>query len=261
MTKILLTIIGCATLCSCASGYTQIYQVNTVSPVIKKNSTYVFDNDTIQVTYDLWADGGKMDFTLTNKSEKPIYIDWKRSSFVFNERKSDYYIDKTTTRTTESGASITLPLYVYSGTGRASGFGSASTSVSNEVMVKDERVTFIPPHSTISRRTYRLMTGYAKMKSLNDTSIDGKSAKVMNYPNGTSPYRWRNFLTYSFTEDCKQEYYVDNAFYVDKVIAMKWSHFHGKPLSAIAEERTVWEYPYASPTTFFSTQMPRQEIK
>src|ERR1700730_10311196 len=77
--------------------YVQFYETKTTSPMKVENNCYTFENDTIKIVYSFWANHGTLSYTVYNKLDVPIYIDWKKSSYVKNGEKLDYWKDRTTT--------------------------------------------------------------------------------------------------------------------------------------------------------------------
>src|SRR5437868_5733707 len=103
-----------------------------------KNSVFVFENDTIKITYHFWADNGIMNFNIYNKINEPIYFDWKNSAFIPNDQMVSYWQDITNT----VGSSSTSSSWLY---------GSAlSSSRGQSKSVHQERIGVIPPHSLIT---------------------------------------------------------------------------------------------------------------
>lgn len=170
---------------------------------LNERNQYVFENDTLKITYDLWAEKGQLSFHIYNKLNVPVYIDWKRSSFVQNSEKLSYWIDKSVSK------GITLYRYNWAR-------GSARTM---ETTTKMERITFIAPQSNIDRNSFVLLINQISMpKDSKIENLEGKKAKYLLFSQERSPLIFRNFLTFSFTEDGGNSFYVDNGFYVDKVL-------------------------------------------
>lgn len=94
----------------------------------------VSENEDLRIDYDFWGEHGVMYFTIYNKSKKPVYIDWKKSVFIHNHWKNDYWIEKTTSE------SFTIPM------------GDQKNRTFRNVMssVVAERVTFLPPDCYIA---------------------------------------------------------------------------------------------------------------
>jgi hypothetical protein len=85
MSKLLSFIIGIILLSSC-SKYIQVFETSSTNTV-SENENWVFETDTVKVTYEFWMNKGVMAFTVFNKLDIPIYIDWKNSSFIYNSEK------------------------------------------------------------------------------------------------------------------------------------------------------------------------------
>ncbi len=161
-------------------------QVFYVKSNIKEVDTaYVFENDTLKITYDLWDNGGKMRFTVYNKLSVPLFIDWKNSAFIKDGLPNPYWIDKTDTKTSSSG-------YYYKG---FAGGNSAGT------MVHDDRVTFVPPHSNIIKRYKGNPKDYRH-------ELD----KLKEF---------RNYIAYSTNEDTHGETFADSDFQLTEVKIIK----------------------------------------
>lgn len=71
---------------SCAKRYIQVFDTGTMNTKLS-DSTWVFENDSVKITYDFWKVKGVMSFDVFNKLDNPIYIDWKSSSFIYNGNK------------------------------------------------------------------------------------------------------------------------------------------------------------------------------
>jgi len=205
---------------SCKTSYIQL--IDTGSTNTKKEKEYfVFENDSLKISYNFWARNGLMAFTVYNKLNKPLYIDWKKSSYIDNSVKLNYWVDGEITKTKEYYGSY----YYY---GQIAGTASSTT-------MSVERITFIPPKSKYPRsQFYILPNNYVKM----NPDADFKQVPLNNKPPKTtkvyerfyekyySPLVFRNFLTFSYSEDFKNEFYVDNEFYISKINEMDSKHFY-----------------------------------
>jgi len=179
---------------------------------VEKNK-YVYENDTIKLIYDFWAEDGVMGFEIENKLDIPIYIDWKKSSFISSKNKFDYYLDRETTNS--KSISAYRPFLFHTTIGNSEG-----TSVS----IKEERITFIPPHAVSAQAKYKIcskeyiiMRGIKK-SYLGDTKI---KEKIRNFTSENAIISFRNFITYSTKENFEYEKYISNGFYVKYVIETK----------------------------------------
>jgi len=238
------------------------------------NNNGICENSDIKVSYDFWSEDGVTYFSIFNEADKPMYVDWKRSVFIYNDWKNDYWIEKTTTQN----------FLVPSGTGKNVSYTQRLSTV------WAERYTFIPPHTYVSvPMTYVIMNNGLQVST--ETTSNGKStvtysqslkidkslktsipkttgkgsvkAYVKNYTQETSTNRFRNFLTYAFDEKFVTEKFIENDFYVSKVTEMSTKNFNGKfskvNLKAKVGSKTakakvrVYESPYRNNTSFYNT--------
>jgi hypothetical protein len=164
--------------------------MQTQSIGIPRTTGYVFENDSIRIVYDFWSMQGQMSFELWNKLNVPIFIDWKNSAFIKNGEKFDYYIDRTVTNSKESG------YYAY----------GVATKKGQNVSIRDERVTSVPPKTKITVNKYKIM------------DLPDIPGNLLNktYNNITSILTFRNYMAYSLSESLENTTYIDNAFYLTK---------------------------------------------
>jgi len=240
--------------------YVQVFKTKS-STGLKSDDGYVFENDSVKIEYNFWAEHGVLYFTVFNKLNTPLYIDWKKSSFIRDDQKLDYYTDVERTNSSTEYSSL-IYSYAYWGINE----GVANTA---SVKTKPERITFIAPHSEIKKNQFYLLnaTGVAlrndvKVAQVKNTKDTSKTAtvfyKIYKEPK-ESMLVFRNFLTFSTTEDFKTEFYVDNGFYLSKLTEMKTGQFQGKvSRTRDAQNNYVgdYEYPYENGCAFFITNIP-----
>jgi len=243
MKRSILSLAAVIMLSSCKSSF-QVYHAAPASTgIVQEDNAYVYDNGTIRVVYDFWARQGVMSYVVYNTSKKPIYIDWKRSSFIQDKEKKNYYIDASTSSFTAVSA------------GHHSGSASGSVSVGAGSEVRAERVSFLPPGSFIEKKFYKLIPGNLLIPKdmMSDTLIGRKAAKIAHLEKNDGTLVFRNFITYSTTEEFKEEQYVDNEFYIDNVLTAhngtvqhdKDGHYH---------------YPGEGPQNFYMNNLTPQQI-
>lgn len=226
---ILFTVILLGTF-SCTS-WVQVMDTETVSISVDKlpeqGYSYAFQNDSIAIVYTLWAKKGVLAFSIYNKLDIPIYIDWKKSSYISKGDKLNYWTDEKTV----NGTSITTG-YAYSG-GSLFVPNIFGTTVTNQRITTPERITFIPPKSTYYRSDFLITPkNWYDVNKLEKTTIPSPSkpgenieAKVVNLTFEESPFKFRNFLTWSTKESFDNEYYVNHEFFVSKVTMVKSKDF------------------------------------
>ena len=97
-----------------------------------------------------------------------------------------------------------------------------------------ERITFIPPASNYYRSQFYIFPRtYIKLNRLadytevprNDNPYRKTKVYSHSYSKESSPLLFRNFLTFSFSEDFNTEFYVDNEFYISEIKEMVRGHF------------------------------------
>jgi len=251
-----------ASLASC-SKKTIIFETQSAnhSISIDRNEYYVFENDSLRMVYTFWANRGSMAFSIYNKLEVPLYINWKRSSLILNAQKTDYWADETVvsfkkaTKKTETVDfyDFNSPLY------QLMSLTSSTTSASyiQQNSIKPEKVTFIAPKSYIFKEKDGLTSiklpsndfGWRKEK------FDPKSGKKIkgesvSFAENSTPIVFRNFLSISTNEEFTRESYIDHTFYVNKVIRVKsksaWSTYYDKRL-----KRTLTVNIFYRPISFY----------
>jgi len=210
----------------------QICEITPSTNEVKSEKFYYYENDTVKIKYSFWGEsGGVIAFSFTNKLNIPLYIDWKKCSFVKNGAKFNYWEDVRILKST----------WFYIGTFDLSNYTELQTA--KTVSSKPERITFLAPKSTIIRVWDKMQTSQASgiSKKGCDLAVNGssktKKAKCQEYNSTNSFLTFRNFMTISTSEKFEKESYIDNEFYVSKIYQMESNSFE-----------PFW---YRKPTSFF----------
>jgi hypothetical protein len=222
MKNIIALLLSTILLISCKQ-YTQLYETKPISKMSIEKDSYVFENDTVKIVFSFWDKRGALKYTFYNKLNIPIYIDWKKSSFIKNGQKLDYWQDQSTTTSLEYYKSE----YFYGASyGKKSG---------KSTTVKPEKIIFVAPKSSISKSSFYLTSPLGiELKKAKESkaivpNLGGKdnpiSVKTAEFTEGNSPLIFRNFITISTTDDFKHESYIDNGFYISKVYQMNSRDF------------------------------------
>jgi hypothetical protein len=271
--------------CSNVSNVIQVFDVASSSCNTDSDCLY-YENDTLRIVYMFWGEGGTMGIYIHNKSELPLYIDWKKCSFIVGEFKNDYWseeiISSSNTTTTTIGlaqqkgsASASywfenfVPQIV---SGNSSQSGSSNSNWHQQTfhsfvsrITKPERITFIPPHATICQSAYNLMTTQINIDPiaiLSDMTVrvmdrDDRPATVniklrsVDFNTKNTPLNFRSYLTYSYDEQFRTEAYIDNSFYISKVIQLSRRAFKAQPV--VVPSGYSKENMWSSPTRFYIT--------
>jgi hypothetical protein len=224
--KLLTSLLALTILTSCGS-YVQVFETKTENTKIE-NDHYVYENDSIRITYDFWQDKGLLSFAIFNKLNKPVYVDWKKSSYINNGIKRNFWEDTESTKTIGKayGSSSRLTKSTLSFTN--------SVNVSSSETVKPEKITFIPPKSNYIRSQFFILPiPFLKVKNYpgkGEMLRIGSDSKSFTYQEkvfskNETPLLFRNFLSLSYSENFEKEFYVDNEFFISKVIKVEKTQF------------------------------------
>lgn len=189
---------------------------------------YVFENDSLIVSYSFWDEKGVIAFRVQNKTAKPLYIDWKKSSFVADQDNLSYWEDSeyraTKTRSKSTGYSFSPkgnPFFADDVRFGASTHSSSSTTT----ISRPERITSLAPSGGVFKAEYYITPEYNlslyNYKPIEYPSIikRGKTTtlQVSEFDLNSSPIIFKNFLVFSFNNDFKDEFYLDHSFFVSKI--------------------------------------------
>lgn len=251
---LLALIIGCR-------SYVQVFDTKGSIPY-DGEGFYVFENDTVRITYSFWNEKGLMSFSIYNKQDKPLYIDWRKSSYIDNSVKLNYWEDEEKSKVVNSSKD-----YYYTGSSKGLHFTEGNfNGVSNISTKKIERITFIPPRSNIYKSQFYIMPSeYYKFDLSTEPKeefrkdIPTKSTDVyyQNFSMFNSPLVFRNFLTFSFSEKFDSEFSVDNEFFIDKIIEMDKRHFEQYRLDETKNGKWLIKDKSGSPILFNDYKNPR----
>ena len=249
---------------SCSKEFIQIFDTATTNTK-SSDGFWVFETDTIKVTYEFWASKGVMSFSVYNKLDKPIYIDWKNCSFIYNSNKLNYWVDEQ-----QSALVSYYGGYFYNGPLIKPGYTvNEGVQASASTTIKPERITFIPPKSFYYRSQFYLMpVDYYKLDVMTATKTivprNDKPKKMttvyeQKFDFSNSPLKFRNYLAFSFTENATNFIYIDNEFYLTSVKEMDYRHFLGK-LVTDKEGQSVYEKPSKKKTSFYIKIAPANTV-
>lgn len=226
--RFLLVFLSAVLLNSCSSSI-QVFETSSTN-INREGDFFVFENDSVKITYTFWKWKGIMSFDVYNKLDVPIYIDWKKSSFIYNTYKMNYWVDEE-----KGAASAQYYSHYYNGDRLKEGHAiSAGVSKTKSRSVRTERRTFIPPASTYRHSKFNLLpsseyeldvnTSYVLVDRNNNPKRKTR-LYTADYNETTSPVVFRNYLTFSLKEDFDDDFIQDHKFYLSKVLEMDYRHF------------------------------------
>lgn len=222
-------------------------QVSTVKSNFTQNDTLLmYENDTLKIVYNLYADNGLLSFTIYNKTNSPLYVDWKRSALIKGTSKEDYWEDKQDIILVTEG----YPLSWHR--------NYNNNQYSYGIIVKPEQVSFIPPQTAITMARFRLYpslyTGKLTEKVFPKTPLHSKYRLYSaSFSDTTSPLTFRNFLTLSLSHNFNKEFYIDHSFWVSDITIMKHKQFTGETVTITENNASItdYSYPYQKPNNFY----------
>ena len=231
--------------------YVQVLKVDANLPK-EEYGFYYFDNDTIRITYSFWHERGLLTFAVQNKLNIPVYLDWQKSSMVYNSLVRHYW--------TEGGHPwhTVIPhervLNPFFG---AYNFGEERLGMERYFSpIHHEKNTLIPPGSGVIQGVFLLyrnpirlplQTAYKNVPR-NDSPNRKTDVYEATFTIGNSPLVFRNFLVFSLSKNSGNPIIVDNTFHIQSVREMDSRHFEK---NTVVENQMVKASPFEDPALFY----------
>lgn len=194
----------------------QTYQYMTVdSKSVKRDSAHQFvvENDTLLLQYNFNGYNGPVKVTVFNKSDHPVYIDWKKSAVIVQGKAYSYYSPNL-----QLDGSVTANQLNTGG-----GVRTSVGSVSGEIRAQ-EGVDFLPPKSMKERSSLYLLNGFydlfqedAMVKQHPDNDPLLPRVKMISYNEESSPFRLRSYLTFYTSEPDSKLFAMEHEFFVSSI--------------------------------------------
>ena len=240
---------------SCNKKMIQLATLSPINPEVEKlNDEYVFDNDTVRITYRFWSHHGKFEFLIENKLGVPIYIDWKKSNVIFNKKARPYWDDK---EYTESNWEAKTEHWDWEWW---DGYGRRRFTTGESISRIQERITFLPPKSILTWNEYALEDKtYYPMDLDSEKELVSHEAKnekltevyTKKFKSIESNLKRTNFLTISDKENFEHEWFINHEFYLSQIQEMELNHFRGKCRGIDSEGRPNCPRKLKSNTKYF----------
>lgn len=254
MKKYLFVACACLALSSCTNHLVNVLETQSAH-VKSDGENFVFENDTLRIVYDFYAEKGSMGFDVYNKLSKPIYIDWRNSAFIVNGERLNYWNDVSETEVVSTYSSV-----YYSGVLDLPVLLQEGTTNSTSRTTKAERLSFIPPQSHLYKSQFFLFPSDCydfpdsikreKVVSKNDVKRWVK-LKQESFTAANTPLHFRNYLAITMSENPTALSYVDNDFYVSKIMEMKYRDFRGKKNGTDIEGNVLYEKSFYEKRNYF----------
>jgi hypothetical protein len=202
--------------CSTTSTLYQVFHTESKDASFEsKSGAYAYDDANVHIDYNFWGKDGEMYFDLFNKSDKPIYVDLNKSHLIYNGEALNYFADKK--------------------------IGLIRSTIQ------------IPPKSFSSFKYEKpLTTGYPVCGISYQKKGD---PDVRTFDEKTSPLKFRNYVTYDYSEAFSSPLIIDSKFWVEKIYYMQEALYKGKGeyLKDCKGNRGsyAYSYPYIQDNNFY----------
>src|SRR5688572_21257065 len=87
--KLIAGLMAVMALSSC-NTWVKLIECEAVGGSKDENKNIVSENEQIRITYDLWAQNGRLNYTIYNKTDKALYVNWYKSAYIESERKYNF---------------------------------------------------------------------------------------------------------------------------------------------------------------------------
>lgn len=176
----------------------------------------VIENDSLVITYNFNGLGAPVQVKVENKLNKPVFVDWKRSSLILDSQAVSYMPEAVNIAGSTSGSSLALTRDVAV---HGSDFYATATIPADWQMV--------PPRTYISKTTLYVTKGFFNnvpeymyyRKSVDVAPGRIKKMKMADFTVENTPMRFRSFLTVQIPEGTAQHMvFYEHEFYISNLV-------------------------------------------
>jgi hypothetical protein len=223
--------------------YYQVFE-SKLKGATEKTESLVYENEDLQVNYDLWGKMGYMYARVYNKKDVPVYIDLDRSHLIINGNTVDYYQPDEQT----IGKQLIQKTI--------SNFTNTQTNVVRDVSktTKMKKVIEIPPDAYAIIGNICMDFPFYKGCGLSRFP-NSKFGSFVSFNPENTPYNFRNYMTYSLSYDFNKTIVLDNNFWVEKITNINQKRFLGDYKAIIeCDKRTgagTYSYPFKKAGNFY----------
>jgi hypothetical protein len=190
-----------------------VYRYTSVeSKNIQKNEQSIFaeENDTLRIEYDFNGIGGPVSIKIFNKTNQPLYVDWKRSSFIAKDKAVSYFNPGLRIDGTINSQSIQLTNQVANG----------EAIIGADIQAQPGN-SFIPPH-TYTQNTFIYLVSFAdlripveqmKREKLQIGELKRNIWKV-NFSETNTPLFFKSYVTFMLGDTNEKYFFMQHDFYI-----------------------------------------------
>lgn len=198
---------------SCA---TSLYQVVETAPNEELTRDLNPENPKIDISYNLWANEGKLELKIQNNTAEPIYIDWLQSSLIINDRS--YTLYQPTTFETTSSTVVTPIIDAYS-TKKSKGFSKTMSQTINQVDI-------IPPYANINKVYFNGELGQKYIDC--ELKLEKEDIDKIVFDEINTPVNYKIMLAYCEDMECNTPTFTFTGFNIEAIYLMTSAEFTGK---------------------------------
>lgn len=200
-------ILYAAAICCGFFASCKTYQVNVINGEagVKDDKTgdWVFENDSVKVSYSFNGQNGPVTVGVYNKLEKPVYVDWEKSALIIDDNAISYVPNNIAV----NGNVYAVASHFYYGNSNwllptATSYTNANISANISV---PKNATYLPPHTRSSISTVYLKdskiyftdTAYHVMpltKTYGD-AVTSDPVRSASFTKESSPFKFKSYLT------------------------------------------------------------------
>lgn len=213
--KYLLPLFACMALTLGCNRY-QYFTINSNNALQNHQQEFVVENDSLQILYSFKGENAPVTIRITNKLNKPLAVDWKRSALIVNNQAISYMADKLVT----TGSAVTS-------TFNWNNDWSDSYTRFSSITTLPVEWQLIPPQSYITRTPMGVTNGYfgdiphASYAKKQIILEDGTPVFVReaSFTEERSPLKFRSYLTLMAEGEEKiKPVVLEHSFYVSGVV-------------------------------------------
>jgi hypothetical protein len=206
--KIILLLFSLNIFASCS-----VYHYTTVaSNTIEKNKEGVFvtENDSLGIEYSFGGYGGPVSIKIINKTNLPLFIDWKRSAIIVNNKAISYF---------NPGSRIdgTISSDFYQLSDRQV-VGQATL---NADLKAQDGEAFIPPNA-YSQNTFINLSSFFNNETVVEQMkrqklyIKGGEQNLLkiDFSESSSPLIFKSYITFMYADSAKKYFTRQHDFYI-----------------------------------------------
>jgi len=197
----------------CFSSCSTYQYFTLASSEVRKDTSkrFSWENDTVQVVYDYYGYGGPIWMSITNKTDKPMYINWKKSAIIENGNATSLY-----------NSNVQL-----SGSFEATrNWRSTSGNIASSFTLPDG-MDFIPPGSRVAKDlNLSIRTSPVSNQNLSGvpqqlktgTYAGAASYTMYSFDPAASPLQFKSYLTFVLGDNNVTEFAVRHSFYAQSIM-------------------------------------------